>query len=129
MIQAAFIAILVALIGGAGGSWFLTRNYYVATIEAARAEAIATAAAKKAEADEKTTAVVEFYEDELTKAKGRSRVIRTQIDRIVDRPVYVGCIVDPDGVRLFNDAASGVVRMESTAGDPGAVSPVVGPPE
>lgn len=127
MIQGIIVAFILGAAIAGGTAWTVTRDYYIAQIEARDAAAIKRNAAAKADADAAMDSVVAYYEGKRNEQRERVRVIREQVERIIDRPVYRDCRVDPDGVRLFNDAAADVVRLGDSALSPGGMSRPVEP--
>ena len=47
------------------------------------------------------------FEADRTTIETRTRVILKEIEHVVDRPVYRDCRLDPDGLRLVNEALGG----------------------
>lgn len=130
MIGAAqFVALAFALglaIGG-GGAWHYTAKYFRAEAKAATADALAQAIKLRADADAAMQSVVDWYEGRRKAGRVRHGIIRQEVERIVERPVYRDCVVDPDGVRLFNDAAADRLRLGDPDGEPRAMSPAGDP--
>lgn len=48
------------------------------------------------------------FENDNAKAETVFRTITEQVDRIVDRPVYLNACLDPDGLQLANAALGGI---------------------
>lgn len=44
---------------------------------------------------------------QLAELQGQKRVVDTKLREVLDRPYYVGECLDPDGLRLANDALTG----------------------
>jgi hypothetical protein len=47
------------------------------------------------------------FEADRVRIETRTRVIRQEVQHVVERPVYRDCRLDPDGLRLVNAALGG----------------------
>lgn len=73
-----------------------------------RRAAVASAASSAFEADRATI-------------ETRTRIIRQEVQHVVERPVYRDCRLDPDGLRLLNAALGGSPTPDSASGPPDPV--------
>ena len=103
----------------ATGGWIghrLTAASYQADVIA---EQQAHAAAVQAAAEQANR-----HAEELEKARAQReivyRTITKEVDRIVDRPVYLNVCLDDDGLRVINEALTGT---PAAAGEPDAAMP------
>jgi uncharacterized protein YdeI (YjbR/CyaY-like superfamily) len=59
----------------------------------------------------KTEAVIsKLLEDKLKDLKANERVIRHEVEKIIERPVYLNDCLDADGVLLVNMSKSGTTE-------------------
>jgi hypothetical protein len=66
------------------------------------------------------------FESDRTVIETRTRIIRQEVQHVVERPVYRDCRLDPDGLRLLNAALAGspaaIPTGQPTEPVPGALS-------
>ena len=99
-----YAVIALSFIGALGGIY--AKGYYSgkATVTAEWQEANEKARAEEAAKASKAATTLEVKRE---KARVVYRTIREQVDRIVDRPVYVSRCLDDDGLRLARCAILG----------------------
>ena len=104
-------AILAAVFATGFGSAWRIQAWHCAAREKAAVEAALTAYKAEATKAAAASATLETKRDAI---RERTRTIVKTVDRIVERPVYRNVCIEPDGVRLINDA----LRPPTAAGQP-----------
>ncbi len=114
-------------IGTAAATFGVTSSYYSSRLDAERAEQAAAVAQAVAESETKratlatrTAELADALRDAQATERIRTVEIKREVQRVVEKPVYRSCVVDDDGLRVYNAAASGM-RVEPAVVAPAAV--------
>ena len=67
----------------------------------------------------------EGFENDRSKASIQYRTIEVEVEKIVERPVYVNACFDPDGMQLLRQA----IRATGNTGQPENALPAVAKPQ
>ena len=112
-------ALVAAALGGAG-AWKV-QGWRCAAQDAQRLEAQAEATRINEKA---ASAASTSFETKKASNETRYRTITVEVEKIVDRPVYLQQCIDDDGLRLINSQ----IRRETPPGQPGLKLPRPGAP-
>ena len=112
-------ALVAAALGGAG-AWKV-QGWRFAAQDAQRLEAQAEATRINEKA---ASAASTSFETKKASNETRYRTITVEVEKIVDRPVYLQQCIDDDGLRLINSQ----IRREAPPGQPGLKLPRPGAP-
>lgn len=119
MIYAYLAAGAVAVAVGFGSGW----QVRAWKCDAAQAEALEVAARDAARRAEKVDVVAVAFEEKRAAAVVKQRVIRVEVDRVVERPVYRNVCLDADGLRLVAESlGTGPVAGQPSPAMPAASS-------
>lgn len=99
----AAIALAVGIAIGAGPAWKLTADHYRAKAAAAELAAAEAYQARTVELN----AIAAQLEQARHDRKTVYRTITRDVEKVVTRDVYRNVCLDPDGVRIVNDALAG----------------------
>lgn len=105
-------AAAAALAIGLASGW-QARGWKADADELQRVELAAQDAARRAE---RATGAAQTFETRRESTRQAVRIITQEVERVVDRPVYLATCLDADGLRLAAAAAAGSASPAASAG-------------
>ena len=112
------ICAVVAFLMGAGAAYNLTADHYDAKAAKAQQAAAEAYQARTTELNDIAAQLEQSRHDRKT----IYRTITRDVEKVVTRDVYRNACLDPDGLRIVNDALAG----RASAGHPDAAMPAAG---
>jgi hypothetical protein len=115
-------AVILAFAAGGTASW----NVQAWRYKAKEAEAIEIAAENAKFNRQSANKASTSFEVKRAQNEERIRTIEVEVEKIVDRPVYVTSCIDPDGLRILNEEIN---RTKPNSGQPSLTLPKASEPK